>query len=319
MRRFAACVLAVSFVSGAIAQTGNATLTDEQRQEILRLAVAYPANPRDATLDQQATASAKLLISPDFPVCTEHLPWVEKKNYKYSHELSVAYYLGAGSYVVQHLGTRSSLLYYPASLAASEAVIRAYQSLKQQDSGTKLEKMDDWIPKQQPEQFAAYIQEKCPRYNPALKRPRGPITEDEKQRIIELASRLQQSPLDPALRPEFQELFVVVVQATDFTVEMCSASQPWESKPEYKYSPDLTSLNLMAMAAYILQNPVAGKEGAAHNRAGLTATLRGYEAILKQDPGAHSKALDDLLSLEKQGGMDDWFRTQFAKECAKKK
>jgi len=46
-----------------------------------------------------------------------------------------------------------------------------------------------------------------------LSRPKGPLTVQERQRILELASLLQQSPLDPALRPEYQELFIVVVQA----------------------------------------------------------------------------------------------------------
>lgn len=319
MRCFAAFILLLSVVSGTVAQTTNNSLTDEQRKEIIRLADVYSANPGDASLDQQATAVAKLLITPEFPICADHLPWVEKKKYKYAHEISVAYYLGGGSYVVQHPGTRSSLLYYPASLSASQAAVRAYQAIQQQDPGAKLDKMDDWIVKQQPGQFAAYLRDKCPWPNPALKRPKGPITAEEKQRILELAGRLQQMPLDPALRPEYQELFVVVIQATDLTVEICTASTPWmDDKPEYKYGPDLMALNLIAMAAYILQNPETGKDGASHNRAGLTASLRGYEAILKQEPAAQSKALDNLLSMEKQGGLDNWFRAQYAKKCVKK-
>jgi len=118
---------------------------------------------------------------------------------------------------------------------------------------------------------------------------------------------------------EYQELFIVVVSASDFTVEICTASSPWmDDKPEYKYGPDLLALNLMAMSAYVLRNPETGKEGFAHNRAGLAASLRGYEAVLKQEPAAHSKALDELLLLEKQGQLDDWFRARYAKKCTKK-
>src|SRR5215510_3079435 len=94
MRCFAAFILLLSVVSGTVAQTTNNSLTDEQRKEIIRLADVYSANPGDASLDQQATAVAKLLITPEFPICADHLPWVEKKKYKYAHEISVAYYLG---------------------------------------------------------------------------------------------------------------------------------------------------------------------------------------------------------------------------------
>src|SRR6202023_2352717 len=308
MRDFVALMLAANFVFVAVAQTNGSSLTEEQRHEIIRLAAAYPVNPYDITLDQQATTAVNLLISPEFRICTEHLPWVENKKYKYSHKLSVAYYLGGGSYVVQHSGTRPTLLYYPASLAAAQAAVHAYQSLRQQDPGAALDKMDDWITKQQPEQFSDYLQEKCLWPNQALNRPKGPTTAEEKQRFLELAYRLQQTPLDPALRPEFQELLAVMADAADFTVYMCTACMPWiREEPEYKYGPDLLALDVMSMTAYILQNPITGKKGPAHNRAGLTATLRGYEAILKQAPSAHSRVLDDLLSLEKQGKLNDWF------------
>ena len=200
-----------------------------------------------------------------------------------------------------------------------EAALRAYQSLLQLDSSAKLDKMDDWSSKQKSSQLIPYLEKTCERPNPALSRPKGPLTVQERQRILELASLLQQSPLDPALRPEYQELFIVVVQASDFTVEICTASSPWmDDKPEYKYGPDLLALNLMAMSAYVLRNPETGKEGFAHNRAGLAASLRGYEAVLKQEPAAHSKALDELLLLEKQGQLDDWFRARYAKKCTKK-
>lgn len=318
MRRVAACVFVLACALQGIAQTGGAQLTGTQGKEVIRLAAAYPLNPTDPALDQQASAVAKLLITPDAPAstCADHLPWLEKKKYKYAHELTVAFSLGSGSYILQHAGTRPSMVYYPALLAGSQAAISTYQVLLSRDSSAKLDKMEDWVAKQQSGQFVAYLEEKCQRPNPALSRPKVPITADEKQRIIQLADLLQQAPLDSALRPEYQELFIAVVQAPDLTVEICGVSTPWESKPEYKYGPDLMAVDLMAMAALVLQNPTTDKDGAAQNRAGLAAVLSGYQAILKQDSGAHSKAMDDLLS-KNETGRNEWFRAQYAK-CSKK-
>jgi len=320
MRHFACAVIVLIIFGVAAGQSGGAPTTQEQRQSVLRLAASYPANPQDPALDQQATAATKMLQdAPDIPValCPEHLPWIEKKKYKYAHELTIAYYLGSGAYAIQHSEAKPSRLYYPALMAGSEAAIRAYQTILGQDAGAKLDKMSEWIDQQKAGKLMANLEANCSSPNPARSRPKGPSTAEERQHIIAFASQLQQNPIDPILRPEYQELFFVIVQATDFSVEMCTISTPWMGdKPEYKYGPDLTGLNLLAMSAFVLQNP--GKDGAAQNRAGLAASLRGYEAILQQEPTAHSKTLDDVLNVEKQGKLDEWFKDRYTKTCKKK-
>lgn len=168
MRRVAACVFVLACALQGISQTGGAQLTEDQSKAVIRLAAAYPLNPTDPALDQQASAAAKLLITPGAPpsTCADHLPWIEKKKYKYAHELSVALYLGSGSYILQHAGTRPSMVYYPALLAGSQAAISTYQVLLRQDPSAKLDKLDGWIAKQQSGQLMSYLEEKCQRPNP---------------------------------------------------------------------------------------------------------------------------------------------------------
>jgi hypothetical protein len=130
---------------------------------------------------------------------------------------------------------------------------------------------------------------------------------------------MQKSPLDPALLPEYQELLIVTIQAPDFTVEINSASAPWmDDKPDYKYGAELLALDMMAMTSYVLQNPETGKNGFVHGRAGLTATLRGYEAILKQEPSAQSRSMEAALAAEKEGKLDDWYKERYAAKSSKK-
>ena len=94
---------------------------------------------------------------------------------------------------------------------------------------------------------------------------------------------------------------------------------PWmNDKPEYKYGPELLALNIMAMASYVLQNPETGKSGLVHGRAGLVASLRGYEAILKQHPDAQSPLMEAALVAEKQGKLDDWYRERHDRKPSKK-
>jgi len=320
MRHRVFCFL-VMLAMAASAQSGGAPASDEQRQAVVRLAAAYPAHPEDPALDQEAAAAVKLRMTvPDRPaaVCIEHVPWVKKK-YKHDRELTLAYVLGSEAYVLQHAEVKPKRLYFPALLAGSQAAIQTYQSILQLDPKAKLDKMNDWADRMQAGTFTAMLVKDCSPPNPAMSRGDGPVTAEEKRRIIALAEEMQKNPIDPALLPEYQELFIVVIQTSDFTVEITSAGNPWmDDKPEYKYASELLALNMMAMASYVLQNPEAGKSGFAHGRAGLAASLRGYEAILRQEPSAQSKIMEEALAAEKAGKLDGWYKERYDKKSSKK-
>jgi hypothetical protein len=187
------------------------------------------------------------------------------------------------------------------------------------DPKAKLDKMNDWNDRMRAGTFITMLIKECSPLNPALSRGEAPVTTEEKQRIIALAEEMQKNPIDPAFLPEYQELFIVVIQASGFTVEIGSAAAPWmDDKPEYKYGAELLALNVMAMASYVLQNAETGKSGFAHGRAGLIASLRGYEAILKQQPGAQSPMMEAALAAEKQGKLDEWYKERYEKRMSKK-
>jgi hypothetical protein len=322
MPAFVAAILLV-FTGVAVAQSVDTSTTAEQRAAVLRLATDYPTHPQDPALDQEATAAANMLQAArdiSVPICTDHLPWIEKKNYKYGHQLMVAYLLGSGAYSLQHAGTKPvTRLYLPGLLAGSQAAIQTYQSILQLDPKAKLDKMNDWSTRMQAGTFTAMLVKDCSPPNPAMSRGKDPVTVEEKQRIIALAEEMQKNPIDSALVPEYQELFIVVIQASGFTVEINMASTPWmDDKPEYRYGGELMALNVMAMASYVLQNPETGKSGFVHGRAGLVASLRGYEAILKQDPAAQSKSMEAALTAEKAGKLDDWYKERYAAKSSKK-
>lgn len=320
MRHLRSCILAF-LATAAVAQ--SSTPTAEQREDVVRLAAAYPADPQNEALDMAATSAAKMLQEArDIPVptCANRLPWLEKKNYKYGHQLSVAYMLGSSAYSLQHAEAKPiSRLYFPGLLAGSQAAMHAYQAILQKDPKAKLDKMNDWNDRMQAETFTALLIKDCSPPNPAMSRGKEPVTAEEKRRIIALAEEMQKNPIDPALFAEYQELFIVVIQASGFTVEINTASAPWmDDKPEYKYGAELLALNVMAMASYVLQNPETGKSGFVHGRAGLVASLRGYEAILKQQPAAQSSMMEAVLAAEKQGKLDDWYKERHDRKPSKK-
>jgi hypothetical protein len=314
------CVFVI-LAMAASAQSGGAPTSAEQRQAVVRLSAAYPAHPEDPALDQEAAAAVKLRMAvPDRPaaVCIEHVPWVKKK-YKHDRELTLAYVLGSEAYVLQHAEVKPTRLHFPALLAGSQSAVQTYQSILQLDPKAKLDKMNDWADRMQAGTFMAMLVKDCSPPNPALSRGTEPVNPEEKRRIIAMAEEMQKNPIDPALFPDYQELFIVVIQASGFTVEISTASAPWmDDKPEYKYGPELLALNIMAMASCVLQNPETGKSGFVHGRAGLVASLRGYEAILQQQPTAQSPMMEAALVAEKQGKLDDWYKERYDRKTSKK-
>lgn len=320
MRHRVFCVFFMLAVA-ASAQSNGTPTGDEQRQAVVRLAAAYAAHPEDLALDQKAAAAVKLRMAvPDRPaaICIEHVPWVKKK-YKHERELTIAYVLGSEAYVLQHDEVKPTRLHFPALLAGSQNALRTYQSILQLDPKAKLDKMNDWIDGMQTGTFMATLVRDCSPPNPAMSRGKEPVTAEEKRRIIALAEEMQKDPIDPALLPEYQELFIVVIQASGFTIEIGSASAPWmDDKPEYRYGAELLALDIMATASFVLQNPETGKSGFVHGRAGLMASLRGYEAILKQQPTAQSPIMEAALAAEKQGKLDDWYKERYDRKTPKR-
>ena len=80
-------------------------------------------------------------------------------------------------------------------------------------------------------------------------------------------------------------------------------------RPGYKYRSALNSQLLLSSAAFALEHPDRASDGTAQNIGGMEGVLKAYSAILKSDPAAHAKSLDDLLQKQRQGKLADAVRS----------
>jgi hypothetical protein len=149
----------------------------------------------------------------------------------------------------------------------------------------------------------------------AQEQKRGPSTSEERARAVRIAQDLEARPTDPSLRDDYKWLLVWATEVPDLTVSMCTANMPWKGK--YKHSGDLAAVGLAATAAFVIQHPDEGKDAATAGLAAMESMLRVYQKIVEQDPKAHSKEMDEVVEIQKQGKLDEYIRSRWANTCKK--
>ena len=89
------------------------------------------------------------------------------------------------------------------------------------------------------------------------------------------------------------------------------------SKDKYKRSGDLAAVGLAATVAFMIQHPDEGKDPATAGVAAMESMLRAYQKIIEQDPKAHSKEMDEVVEIQKQGKLEEYIRGRWATTCKK--
>jgi Tfp pilus assembly protein PilF len=149
----------------------------------------------------------------------------------------------------------------------------------------------------------------------AQEQKRVPSTSEERARAIRIAQALESRPTDQSLRDDYTWLLRWAVEVPDLTVSICTANMPWKDK--YKYSGDLAAVGLAATVAFVIQHPDEGKDAATTGIAAMESMLRAYQKIVEQDPKAHSKEMDEVVEIQRQGKLAENIRSRWTKTCKK--
>ena len=149
---------------------------------------------------------------------------------------------------------------------------------------------------------------------------RAPSTAEERQRFLTLTRKLEQNPLDKSLYADKKWAKDWLQDIPDINVNVCA---PLLFGMQFvleqnQYTPQLSYQATFGSAAYIIEHPDKAGDTAAQFVAGVESALKAYSAILKTDPQARSKALDNLLEKQKQGKLAE-FVHDASKSCEDKK
>jgi carboxypeptidase Q len=162
---------------------------------------------------------------------------------------------------------------------------------------------------------AASLRQSASPTPPATAQPAGKHSSaEDRARLVAVARKLEAAPLDPALAPDRAWAVQWVVAAPDVHARICGALSADLRRPRYKYRTQMTDQLLISSAAFLIEHPEQGATLANQNVAGMEGVLKAYQAILKSDPQATAKSLDDLLQKQKEGKLDETVR-EIVKGC----
>jgi hypothetical protein len=152
---------------------------------------------------------------------------------------------------------------------------------------------------------------------PALAGARGPSTQAERKRAVEITRKLEKQPLARSSGPDRGWLLQFIVEAPDFQVKGCSGPLDALAKDEEgPYAKVLYVQSVFGMAAFMFEHPKQAEDWAAVQTAGIESTLKAYESILKADPDARWKELDRLVTARNGGKLRKLVEKEMA-ACAR--
>jgi len=138
---------------------------------------------------------------------------------------------------------------------------------------------------------------------PCSAQGRGPSTLDERARIVKITRALEANPLSKELRSEQEWALRWLIEVPDITVKICGKLPDLDALKKFKHDSELFALTTLSQAAFVIENPDKAKDLSASSLAAMESMLKAYEAILKDNPKAKSKYLDELLGKRNSGEL----------------
>lgn len=124
---------------------------------------------------------------------------------------------------------------------------------------------------------------------------------DSPETLIRAARFLEQKPLDKKAQDVRIWALTWIIATDKITVKVCSLV--FDVDRNYKYTSEVFEQYSIGMAAFKLANPDTAKDEDAAQLAGVESALLSYESIVKAQPEATNRLLDDLLAKRGQGKL----------------
>jgi antitoxin component HigA of HigAB toxin-antitoxin module len=133
---------------------------------------------------------------------------------------------------------------------------------------------------------------------------RGPTTPEERKRALEVIQKLEADPMSPSLEQDRAWVHEWVIAAPDVNVLLCR-SIVWPLQEERNSDPRNALLlqNLLAMAAFELNNPDRAKDLVQMQLAGAQGMIRAYANILRRMPSYKSQFMESLRAKQESGRL----------------
>ncbi|MEO6214449.1 MAG: hypothetical protein ABIO86_00340 [Sphingomonas sp.] len=140
---------------------------------------------------------------------------------------------------------------------------------------------------------------------------------EDRQRLVSIAHSLERAPLDPGLQEDRSWAITWLTDAPDVTVNLCPDAIPGVLEKDYAHNPEILVQYMVAMGAFIIENPGKSNDPDAQQPAGVESTLNAYRVMRTAQPDDKSPALEKLLGLQSKGELLDFVHKAFLRCRAK--
>jgi hypothetical protein len=141
---------------------------------------------------------------------------------------------------------------------------------------------------------------------------RGPSTPEERKRAVEIATLLENDPLNKDAKSLSQELLVFLIQVPDISVQLCSNVLGDYKKIKGDYAPTITAQLTFSQAKFIIEHPDQANDEYQEYVAGVEGVLRTYQNIKRAKPKVKIDPLEDLLVKQQAGQLGEFVKTAMA-------
>ena len=139
----------------------------------------------------------------------------------------------------------------------------------------------------------------------AVAQNRGPSTPEERKRAVEIATLLENDPLNKNAKALSSELLFWLIQVPDISVKLCTNVLGDYSKIKGDYSPTIVTQLTFSEAKFIIEHPEQANDDFQVNLAGVEGVLKTYENIKKAKPKVKMEPLEQLLVKQQSGQLAD--------------
>ncbi len=126
---------------------------------------------------------------------------------------------------------------------------------------------------------------------------RGPSTPEERKRAVEIATLLENDPLDKNAKSLSRELLLWLIEVPDVSVKICTNVLGDYSKIKGEYSPTITAQLTFSEAKFVI---------------GVEGVLKTYQNIKKAKPKVNMEPLEQLLVKQQAGQLAEFVKNSMS-------
>jgi len=142
----------------------------------------------------------------------------------------------------------------------------------------------------------------------SLAQKRGPSTAAERKRAVEVATLLENDPLNKNAKSLSRELLIWLIEIPDITVTICTGMLGDYSKIKGEYAGTITTQMSFGETRFVIEHPEEAKDEYQVYLAGVESALRTYQNIKKAKPRVRLEPLEDLLLTQQAGQLPEFIR-----------